>query len=464
MEQTKRVENFFINISTNLFITLNGKGQVLFANDKAKYIFETIREAQLPPIVWQQIKPRVHNVFYQNFQESFQIEYRGRFYSTFAYPYEHNVVLCLTDITENRQLSHQLHKIGRRLEFAERTAHLGYWELDLENRRFYWSAEIYRIFGVNPNNISEKRNLIRELVFPEDFILYKREIGNLLRHKKPVEGQIRIKRADGRLVYCLFKAGLVSFFEYERIAGVFQDISALAEIQQRLEKAKQYADEMNLEKSRFLAKASHDLRQPMQALSLFISALKEEKLTSKQKAITENILQSSENLKLLLDNLLDISKLDSGGMEYIPESFNIKNLIEKILTEFQMLATSKNIRIKQKLENVVIYSDSLLLERIIRNLLSNALKYTMNTIKISCYKKNEYVYIQVMDNGIGISQEEKNRVFDAFYQNNHISGNRANGTGLGLSIVKKATELLNGKINIRSVAGKYTAFTLKLHI
>lgn len=457
-----------LNISTNIFLEVDGSGRVLYASSKAAYIFHASppegknlrrlldsKNAEL-------LAGHLKSVLYQNYPETFTLEFQTRWYNVFIYPHNGKAVCCLEDITERRQLSHHLHQSRQRLEFAERTARLGYWELDLHAKKFYWSAEMYRIFDIDAAKISTKRNLIREQLLHEDFPLYKQKITELLKFGHPVEGQVRVKRSNGQIAYCLFKASLVYDTGGERIAGTFQDISSLIEIQLALEKARQEADRLNLAKSYFLAQASHDLRQPMQALNMFIAALCEDKLNPEQMDIVKKIEASAANLKSLLDNLLDISKLDSGGMDFQPQSFDLAALLNSLCQEYRQTACLDNFKLRCNLHSITIFSDPLLIERIVRNLLSNAFKYARNTVKISCFKGGKYIYITVSDNGIGIHADEQKQIFDEFYQSRNIPDNRRKGAGLGLNIVKKIAGILGAEIKVRSCPGRYTVFSLRL--
>lgn len=460
---------FLLDISTNIFLELDAKSRVIFASAKAGYVIheahpegKTLAEL-LPPAAALLLENHLHNVLYQNYPETFSFEFQSRFYNVFMYPFEQNAALCIEDITERRQLSHHLHQTRQRMDFAEKTARLGYWELDLNAKKFYWSAEMYRIFGVNAAQVSVKKNLIREQLFKEDLPLYKQKISELLHSGRPVEGRVGLHRRNGTIAQCLFKAGLLIDSRGERIAGTFQDITPLAEIQQALELARNQAESSNVAKSYFLAQASHDLRQPMQALNMFIAALAEDKLTPGQTEILGKITASAENLKSLLDNLLDISRLDSGGMDFEPQQFDIAELLQRLCSEFRPLAEARSIKFDCRLHSAIIRSDPLLIERIIRNLVSNAFKYAKSHIILRCTSVRENIKITVLDNGVGIQPEEICRIFDEFYQCRNMPGNRRSGAGLGLNIVKKIAGIIDAKVTVRSLPERYTAFNITLH-
>lgn len=148
---------------------------------------------------------------------------------------------------------------------------------------------MYRIFGLPEGRLSPRRNLIREQMLPEDIPLYKAKLRELLVRGRNVDGVLRLRRLDGRLIHCSFRAGLIYENHQRLIAGTFQDITAMIETQKELQHAKQQAEELSNAKSYFLAQASHDLRQPMQALKIFIATLLEEKLTSHQHHLVQKI-------------------------------------------------------------------------------------------------------------------------------------------------------------------------------
>lgn len=466
MKTGQNINEFFINIATNLFMVVDAHGQILEASDKARYAFsQNVLVGTNLLNYWPQeyrrtITNALLNVAHRYYPETLRLEFRNRFYNLFLYPFDGAVAACFEDITEQHLLSHQLNQSRLRLDFAEKTAKIGYWELDLATRRFFWSQEMFRIFGLEEAPKSGKHNLIRENILPQDMPIYKQQLKQLISTKQPVEGRVRLRRSNGEIVYCLFRAAIRHDMPQERIAGTFQDISASVLAQQELEAAKQRADEASRAKTYFLAQASHDLRQPMQALQLFIETLMEEKLTKAQQKIVKKIAAASGNLQSLLENLLDITKLDSGGIRLECQTFDLGTIFCRLCMEYHQTAATRNINIICRVRHFSLSSDPVLIERIIRNLFSNALKYSKNKILLSCSREQNRAVIRVIDNGPGISDAEIERIFDEFYQSTAIENNRSQGAGLGLSIVKRIAGLLNGQIRVRSLPGAYTAFEI----
>ncbi len=368
----------------------------------------------------------------------------------------------MTEKDKLAQALQELRQSRQRREFAEKTAHLGYWELDLETKRFYWSKEMYRIFGYAKVIKNHKRNLIREGIFAEDFTFYKQQIKKLFSGARLVGGKIRLRRPSGEVAYCRFRAGFVVRGDKRKIAGTFQDITQEIKTKEELRAAKKKAEEANKAKSYFLAQASHDLRQPMQALQLFVQSLSEEKLKASQQKLVQKISSSAAGLKSLLDNLLDISKLDSGGINIDIQKFNIGTIFCRLCLEYHQTAASQGLDVICRIGHFGVETDSFLLERIIRNLFSNALKYAKHKILISCHKNGGEACIRIIDDGCGIKEQEQRLIFEEFYQSKEVKDNRSNGAGLGLSIVKRLAVLLEAKVHIRSRHEHYSAFEVRI--
>lgn len=468
MTQEYRKLQFFLDISTDIFLELDAAGRIGYYNSKAWAVFESKDLSQ--KLLWdfmdlknsELISLHLQECLQTNLNQHFSIIFKTREYNIFMYPFADKATICLEDITERRQISTVLRHTSERLEFAERTARLGYWELDLQVKKIFWSAEMYRIFGIDAKSVSMKRNIIREQILPEDLPIYKNKLKDLIKKGNPVEGQLRIRRKDGNISHCQFKASLIFDDRGERIAGTFQDLTHLVEVQLALEKSRERADELNRAKSYFLAQASHDLRQPMQALNIFIATLRDEKLEPPQTKLVEKIAASADNLKVLLDNFLDISKLDSGGVEYQPHNFNIKLLVERLGHEFVEIALSRNLDFYYTSSSAMLHNDPVLIERILRNLLSNSFKYTHSKILMAARLQKSTIRIFVMDNGAGIASSDLPKIFDEFYQSSKIKDNRKNGAGLGLSIVKKIADIIGTKVDVISTPHRSTCFSFSL--
>lgn len=240
------------------------------------------------------------------------------------------------------------------------------------------------------------------------------------------------------------------------------DKDALAE---KLRLEKERAEEANLAKSRFLASASHDLRQPIHALGMFLGALSQHGMDDEMRRLVGQMEGSVEAMDSLFSSLLDISRLDAGVVQSHPQTFRIDSLLERICRDNRSEAEEKNIRLIYCPSSLTIFTDPILLERILRNIISNAVRYTdKGRILVGCRRHGTRLKIEVWDSGRGIPQNQHDRVFEEFYQLGNPERDRTKGLGLGLAIVKRLTVILDCPYELRSQPGKGTAFTLSVPI
>lgn len=223
------------------------------------------------------------------------------------------------------------------------------------------------------------------------------------------------------------------------------------------------AEKAVLEKSKFLAVASHDLRQPVHSLSLFIDVLKESKTDEERYRMFPHIDSSLDAMRKLFDALLDISRLDADAVKPKYNHFHLAEILKKLADEFRPAANKKNLKLKVHAPPMVVVSDCLLLERVLRNLLSNAIRYTeAGGILLSCRQRGDEALVQVWDTGIGIPDECKDKVFVEFQQLHSSNRDRAEGIGLGLALVKRLCDLLKQPITLDSRLGRGTVFSVHL--
>jgi PAS domain S-box-containing protein len=223
-------------------------------------------------------------------------------------------------------------------------------------------------------------------------------------------------------------------------------------------------------KSKFLASMSHELRTPLNAIMGFSDLLAEEipgKLNAKQKRFVNHITQGSEHLLQLINDILDLSKIEAGRLELRCESFRIQDALPEALSTIQPLAMAKNIRVDHNMTiDFQVYADRIRFKQILYNLLSNAVKFTPNSgrITIDCHEDGNLVYISVADSGVGVRAEDHALIFEEFRQIEGTDGTTHGGTGLGLSITKRLVEQQGGRISIESDFGKGSRFTFTLPV
>lgn len=226
---------------------------------------------------------------------------------------------------------------------------------------------------------------------------------------------------------------------------------------------KERAEAASNAKSRFLASASHDLRQPLHALGLFVGAMEHHSTSKELQELVGKTKQSYTALEGLLDVLLDISKLDAGVIQPRPEALEVQNLFNKLHTEFEDKARRKGLSLNFHNTAFWIKSDETLLLRILRNLISNAIRYTdSGGILVGCRYRFDKILIEVHDTGSGIPADQIKEIFKEFRQLVNPERDRNKGLGLGLAIVDRLSQLLNHPVMVHSSPGKGSTFSLLL--
>jgi signal transduction histidine kinase/CheY-like chemotaxis protein len=220
---------------------------------------------------------------------------------------------------------------------------------------------------------------------------------------------------------------------------------------EELSAQKNEAEQANVAKSRFLAAASHDLRQPLHALTLYVSLLDEATDAPRVRDFVGKIRRSVDTLQSLFNALLDISKLEAGTLVPERESFAVQPLLDRLANDFAVDAESKRLQLAIPACDAVVYSDPALLEQILRNYLSNAIRYTeQGEIRLAAAPQRESLRFDVSDTGIGIDATQQRLIFDEFYQVDTPGRDRSQGLGLGLAIVARVARLLGHDVAVDS--------------
>jgi len=244
---------------------------------------------------------------------------------------------------------------------------------------------------------------------------------------------------------------------------VVERTKALTRVNSELETARKKADEANLDKTRFLAAASHDLLQPLNAARLYTATLIERVGTTGLAELANSIEASLNAVEEIMSALLDISRIDSGALKPAPTAFSVRDLMRKIEVEFQPLAKEKSIRLKIVGASAMVVADRMLVARILQNLVSNAIKYTRpgGKVLVGCRTRGARIRLDVIDTGIGFNKDQHKLVFAEF---SRLEGGArmAQGLGLGLSIVQRLVEALSLSLELNSIEGKGSRFSLYL--
>ncbi|WDF72500.1 chemotaxis protein CheB [Novosphingobium sp. KACC 22771] len=251
-----------------------------------------------------------------------------------------------------------------------------------------------------------------------------------------------------------------------RVEGVvitFADITERKATASALEAAKLEAELANMAKSRFLAAASHDLRQPLQSLTLLKTLLGQVVTGERAQGLLTRLGQTLRSMSDMLDTLLDINQIEAGVVEAHPQVFVIGDMLERLREEFTALAQASGLKLHVVHCSALVHTDPHLLEQMIRNLLGNAIKYTRKgRVLLGCRRRGNMLLVEVLDSGIGIAADLLHTIFEEFHQIGNAPEDGSRGLGLGLSIVQRLGQLLGLTVSVRSIPDKGSVFTITL--
>ena len=243
---------------------------------------------------------------------------------------------------------------------------------------------------------------------------------------------------------------------------VREQTAELAKVNDALEQAKRKADELNLDKTRFIAAASHDILQPMNAARLYTSSLLERQLKPEDAQVAKSIDASPVAVEEIFQSLVDISRMDAGRLEADIQPVNLENLLERLRVEFDPIARNKGLEFDIVASSSWVRSDPQLLHRLLQNLISNVIKYTNEgKVLLGVRHRVGLIEIQVLDTGPGIPAARQAEIFKEFHRLDSSAG-VGRGIGLGLSIVDRIGRMLDHHVGLRSSPGKGSCFFVRL--
>ena len=272
-------------------------------------------------------------------------------------------------------------------------------------------------------------------------------------------------RMDGSVIDVELQSTSIAYDGEAAVHLALHDISARKRGEAELHAAMSLAEDANRAKSRFLAAASHDLRQPTHALGMFVARLGQLEHNTETSHLIERLDTSVQAMRDLLDALLDISRLDAGAVPVHLQAFALSDVFDQLRTELALVATEKGLSLRVRPCNVWVMSDSVQVHRILLNLLTNALRYTSaGAVLLACRVKKggRSAGIEVWDTGIGIAPEHQEAIFKEFYQIGNVERDRSKGLGLGLNIVQRTAALLQHKLQLRSQPGVGSRFSVEV--
>ena len=249
----------------------------------------------------------------------------------------------------------------------------------------------------------------------------------------------------------------------EGVVITYEDVTERRRTADALTAAKRQAELASIAKTRFLAAASHDLRQPLQTLSLLQGLLAKRVVDDKAQQLVGRIEDAVGAMTGMLNALLDINQIEVGSVKPEIADFPVNGLLDRLREELSYHAQAAGLALRVVPCALSIRSDQRLLEQMVRNLISNALKYTQRgSVLLGCRRRQGKLRIEIWDTGIGIPESELKAIFEEYYQVDNAARQRSQGLGLGLSIVKSLGELLHHPIRVRSLQGKGSVFSIEV--
>lgn len=380
-----------------------------------------------------------------------------------------------TDITSAKQQEVKLQSARDQLEKAAEVAEMGIWIWNLETNILDWNERMHNIYE-SPSEIRESGayyDYWRSRVHPEDIGFTESQLDLAIKGKGTYNPTFRIINTKGKSLY-IQAAAIVECNEAGkpvRVMGINRDITQQYETETILRKAKQSADDASKAKSEFLANMSHELRTPMNAILGMLTLLKKTDLNIRQADYAKKTEGAAKSLLGLLNDILDLSKAESGKMALDPIAFSMDNMLRDLSVILSSSAAGKQIEVLFDVAADVpreLVGDTMRLQQVLLNLSSNAIKFTEQgevVLKIEKLQKDDKsvtLKFSVKDTGIGIALENQARIFSGFTQAEASTTRRFGGTGLGLAISQYLVGLMGGKLALVSAIGKGSCFYFSL--
>jgi len=392
----------------------------------------------------------------------------------------YRMVGTFMDLTKQKKIENELRKNEKRLRRSQQLSHLGTIEWDIMADSVHLSEELWQIADrMATNKILSFETFLNEFVYSDDREAVREITLVVIKEHKPMSIEHRIIRPNGdiRYVYCSAEAIYDEKHNPLYFIIAIQDITERKQIELNLKQAKESAEKANQAKSVFLASMSHELRTPLNGILGYTQILnRDDSLTNKQRSAIETIHRSGEHLLTLINDILDLSKIEAGKLELVSHDFNLPYFLQDIVDLFTMRAQQKGIEfiyeqspdfISQTDEDtqgfpVIIRTDEKRLRQILLNLLSNAVKFTrQGNVKLHIAHHGNQLYVNVTDTGVGIVKKEIKTIFLPFQQvGNHEA--HAEGTGLGLPITKKLVMMMGGELQVKSEMGQGSEFSFHI--
>jgi PAS domain S-box-containing protein len=369
--------------------------------------------------------------------------------------------LVLTALFSERRLQKiALLEREARLQEALRAGGVMAFEWDLATDRVRHSQNAALILGVSSKDFLSGSEMLGQ-VHPDDRTHVTASLHGISPNKPTYSVTFRYRRGDSGSEVWLQQVATGQFDSEGlpvRIRGLTTDITDRKRFEEEISRAQTLAERADRAKSIFLAAASHDLRQPLQTLRFLQGALEQRHLDGEWPEIVAGIGHSIDTMSGMLSSLLDVNRLETGNLRPSKSDFVVNDLFSSVATDVLRPLKEKGLQWRVVPSDVLVHSDKRMLEEMIRNLLSNAIRYTdRGKILLGCRRAGDNVRIEVWDTGIGIPGDQLPRIFEEYY----CDAERG-GFGLGLAIVRRLGDILDHRVDVRSTQGKGTGFSIEV--
>jgi PAS domain S-box-containing protein len=360
--------------------------------------------------------------------------------------------------------NHALHMANERFVMVLSCAQAGTWDWDMTGNQAAWSQEYFELHGLRPEAQEPSYQTWYDAVHSADRLRVERSIQDWLeRRENEIDLEYRIHHPDKGLRWLVLRGRILydQCGQACRMLGMTIDITERKRAEAEARRAQVEAERANSAKSRFLAAASHDLRQPIQAATLFLSLLERRELDPPTHNLVSRLADAVGGVQGMLEGLLDLARLEACIVVPDVRDMALDDLLQQLATEFGGIAEAAGLWLRVPRTSMVITSDALLLGQILRNLVANGLKYTVRGgATIECREVEGMVRISVIDTGHGIPAEQLKAIFEEFHQLDNPARDRVRGFGLGLAIVEQAARRLGHHISVQSEPGRGSTFSV----
>jgi PAS domain S-box-containing protein len=335
------------------------------------------------------------------------------------------------------------------------------WDLPADEVRHSQNAT--QTLGIESKQILSSAAWLKQ-IHPDDRPRVIACLHGLRPHNPSYSTTYRYMRQDGDREVWLEQIAIADFDpagQLKRVHGLTTDITEHKRYEQEISRAQKSAELANQGKSSFLAAASHDLRQPLQTLRFLHETLEQRCRDVEGRKLFDAIGRSLDTISSMLSSLLDVNRLESGNLRPIKSNLAINEVFDSATADFLRLVEEKGLKLRVVPCGLVVHSDKRMLEEMIRNILSNSVRYTdQGRLLLGCRRSGDNIRIEMWDSGIGIKGDQLPHIFDEYYQG--VEAAQRGGFGLGLAIVKRLGDVLNHGIEVRSVPGKGTCVSIEV--